>query len=49
MFRLQVWFDRHWKWGIKTYSTMEEALRRVQQLKAAGIKAKVARESELFG
>ena len=48
MFRLQVWFDRHWKWGLNEYNSIEEATARVQELKKVGIKARVKPVSELF-
>lgn len=48
MFRLKVWISRHWTWGRVSYDTLETATQRVQELKAVGIKAKVAPSSELF-
>lgn len=48
MYRLQVWFDRHWKWGLNDY-TLEQAQRRVEELKAKGIKARVKPIEELLG
>ena len=48
MFRLVVWHNRHWKWGIRDYDTLEAAIERVEQLKAVGIKAKVKPISELL-
>lgn len=48
MFRLQVWFDKHWKWGICSYDSEAEALQRVSDLKAVGIKARVKPSAELF-
>ena len=47
MYRLQVWFDRHWKWGLNDY-TLEQAKQRVEELKAHGIKARVRPSAELF-
>ena len=47
MYRLQVWFDRHWKWGLNDY-TLEQAQRRVEELKAKGIKARIKPAYELF-
>lgn len=48
MFRLQVWFNKHWKWGVNQYNTVEEAIARVQELSKVGIKARVKPASELF-
>lgn len=47
MYRLQVWFNRHWKWGWNDY-TLEQAEQRVKELKAHGIKARVKPISELL-
>ena len=41
MIKLQVWFDNHWKEGIRKYETMEEAEERIKRLKEVGIKARV--------
>lgn len=46
-YRLQVWFHRHWKWGVNDY-TLEEAQRRISELKAVGIKARIKPATELF-
>lgn len=48
MFRLQVWYNRHWKWGIVDYDTMDAATARVEELAKVGIKARVKPRSELF-
>lgn len=48
MYRLQVWFQRHWKWGIQTYDTLEAATARVEELKKVGIKSRVKTSAELF-
>lgn len=47
MYRLQIYHDRRWKWGIKDYS-LEDAQRRINELKAVGIRARVKPVSELF-
>lgn len=48
MFRIQVWTDSHWKWGIREYKTEEDAKKRVEELKKVGIKARVRTSYELF-
>lgn len=48
MFRLQVWYKRHWVWGIVEYDNIENADKRVAELKKVGIKARVRNNSELF-
>lgn len=48
MYRLQVWFNKHWKWGLNDYATLEAATARVAELKAVGIKARVKPVAELF-
>ena len=47
MFRLQIRFGNRWKWGVKDYS-LEQAHKRVEELKAVGIKARVKPVAELF-
>ena len=48
MFRLKVWVFDRWQWGRKSYDSLEAAKSRVEELRAFGIKAKVAHSSELF-
>ena len=48
MFRLQVWFNKYWKWGVNDYVTLEAATARLNELKAAGIKARIKPASELI-
>ena len=48
MYRLQVWYNRHWKWGIVDYETFDAATARVAELAKVGIKARVKPRSELF-
>lgn len=48
MYRLVVWFNKHWKTGINEYVTLEEANARVKELAKVGIKAKVKTTKELF-
>lgn len=48
MFRLQVWFNKHWKWGLVDYKALEAATERVKELKAVGIKARVKEAAELY-
>ena len=47
-FRLQVWCMGHWVWGRNQYKSYQAAKDRVQQLKGAGIKARIRENSELF-
>ena len=47
-FRLQVWFERHWRWGIVEYPSYEEAEKRVARLAEVGIKARIRKNFELF-
>lgn len=44
MFKIQVWYDNHWKEGISEYSSMEEVEQRLERLKAVGIKARLMPE-----
>lgn len=48
MFRLQVYFQRRWRWGTVEYTSLEEANDRVQELAKVGIKARVKNNAELF-
>lgn len=48
MYRLQVWFDRHWKWGINTYPSIESARHRMKELRKVGIKSRVVESKQLF-
>ena len=48
MYRLKVWFNSHWKWGLVEYNTLEEAKARVVELAKVGIKAKIGTNKELF-
>jgi len=48
MYRLQVWYKNHWKWGIAEYDTLDAANARVGELAKVGIKARVKNRSELF-
>lgn len=47
MYRLQIWHERRWKWGWKDYS-LEEAERRIEELRVAGIKARIKPFAELL-
>ena len=47
-YRLQVYFQRRWKWGLNDY-TLEQAEQRVKELQAHGIKARIKPISELVG
>ena len=45
-YRLQVWYGRRWKWGVNDY-TLDQAEKRIEELKAHGIKARVKPIAEL--
>lgn len=47
-YRLQVWVMGHWTWGRNKYDSYQAATERVQQLKGAGIKARIKRAEELY-
>lgn len=47
MYRIQVWFENTWRWGINDY-TKEQAEDRMKQLKQAGIKCRMRPSGELF-
>ena len=46
-YRIQVWHELDWKWGLHDY-TYAEATQRIHQLKAVGIKARIRPSRELF-
>lgn len=48
MYRLQIYFGKHWKWGINSYTNFESACKRVEELKKIGIKARIKSEGELL-
>lgn len=48
MYRLQVWVNKHWVWGLNDYDSIEAATDRVTQMKAVGIKARVRPLAELL-
>lgn len=48
MYRLQVNYCGVWKWGIRDYSTLDAAKKRVKELAKVGIKARVKLAAELF-
>lgn len=41
MYKIQVWYDRHWKDGLHVYGTIDAAQRRLEQLTNVGIKARL--------
>lgn len=47
MFRLQIMYGKTWKWGVRTYNSLEEATARVETLASVGIKARVRYEKAL--
>ena len=46
-YRVQVWFEGNWKWGLHDY-TKQQAEDRLKQMKSAGIKCRIRPSSELF-
>lgn len=48
MYRLQVYYRQHWKWGLNSYQTFESASMRVKELKKVGIKSRIKLEKELL-
>lgn len=47
LYRIQVWTDGNWKWGINDY-TYEQAVERFKRLKDVGIKARIRPRLDLF-
>lgn len=41
MFKIQVWFNNHWKDGIPRYDAFEDAVLRLNCLSRVGIKARI--------
>ena len=48
MYRLLVYCNNNWKWGIRKYKTLSEAKKRVIELNKFGIMAEVKPTEELF-
>lgn len=48
MFALEVRFGNRWKWGVRTYNTIEEAELRVKELASVGIRSRVRKASDLW-
>jgi hypothetical protein len=48
MYRLKVKFGKRWVWGLNTYPTLEEVLKRKEQMENVGHKVKIELESKLF-
>ena len=46
-YRIQVWCEGRWRWGLHDY-TPAQAEARVGQLQAAGVKCRIRPSSELF-
>ena len=47
MYRIQVWAEGRWVWGLHDY-TPTQAEERMKKLKAVGIKARIRPRHELF-
>ena len=41
MFKIQVWYDNHWKDGIRSYDTLEGVQNRLNRLREVGIVARL--------
>jgi hypothetical protein len=48
MYRLQVYVNKKWVWGLNDYETHEAAIKRLTQMKAVGIKARVRPLADLL-
>lgn len=48
IYRVQVWYDKHWVWGLNDYNTEEAAQERVKKMKSVGIRARVRPLAELL-
>lgn len=46
-YRMQVWNEGRWRWGVNDY-TWDEAVERQEQLTKVGIKARIRHRAELF-
>lgn len=44
--RIQVWFDNHWKDGIRSYDTLEAVEERLNRLHNVGIRARIKPATE---
>lgn len=48
MFTLEVRYSGRWKWGVRTYNTLEDAERRVKELASIGIRSRIRKASDLW-
>lgn len=48
MFTLEVRYSGRWKWGVRTYNTLEDAERRVKELASVGIHSRIRKASDLW-
>lgn len=48
MYRIQVYRNRKWVWGLNDYATEAEAKERLDRLTAVGIKARIRPLAELL-
>ena len=48
MFTLEVRYSGRWKWGVRTYNTLEDAERRVRELERVGIHSRIRKSSDLW-
>lgn len=46
MFKIQVWFDKHWRDGIRSYDTLEAVQSRLNRLREVGIVARLKPDTE---
>lgn len=47
IYRMQIFHERRWKWGLNDY-TIERAQARLDELKKVGIKARVRPASDFY-
>mgnify|MGYP000070072070 CR=1 FL=1 len=47
IYRMQIFHERRWKWGLNDY-TIERAQARLAELKKVGIKARVRPASDFY-
>lgn len=48
MFTLEVRYGGRWKWGVRTYNTLEDAEHRVKELASVGIHSRIRKASDLW-
>lgn len=46
MYGIQVWYDHHWRDGIRSYATLNDATARLAELRDVGIVARLKPDTE---